>query len=207
MNFVAQELKPKEKIYLVNKLHASCRLSHSAHVKTLRKTIIITKEKKYQRRFFGQPGAVVGCIVFTLTLLSWCRWNSSAPFKSHSPHRTRRFDILIFLEIGILSLNHQNYWRCEIYCLLINTHSTLWAAVMITPGAIKVAPPIKNSSRLQSAIGLPSPSKPMFEIIILIRNQMLFNHKQIIIHTELFSKKLSCFYVNSWYINIWDVQQ
>ena len=59
MNFVAQELKPKEKIYLVNKLHASCRLSHSAHVKTLRKTIIITKEKKYQRRFFGLPGAVV----------------------------------------------------------------------------------------------------------------------------------------------------
>ena len=59
LNFVAQELKPKEKIYLVNKLHASCRLSHSAHVKTLRKTIIITKEKKYQRRFFGRPGAVV----------------------------------------------------------------------------------------------------------------------------------------------------
>ena len=46
---------------------------------------------------------------------------------------------------------------------------------MITPGAIKVAPPIKNSSRLQLTIGLPSPSKPMFEIIILIRNQMLFN--------------------------------
>ena len=43
LNFVAQELKPKEKIYLVNKLHASCRLSHSAHIKTLRKTITITK--------------------------------------------------------------------------------------------------------------------------------------------------------------------
>ena len=43
LNFVAQELKPKEKIYLVNKLHASCRLSHSAHIKTLRKTITIIK--------------------------------------------------------------------------------------------------------------------------------------------------------------------
>ena len=55
LNFVAQELKPKEKIYLVNKLHASCRLSHSAHIKTLRKTITITKRCRINRVFLDGP--------------------------------------------------------------------------------------------------------------------------------------------------------
>ena len=55
LNFVAQELKPKEKIYLVNKLHASCRLSHSAHIKTLRKTITITKRCRINRDFLDGP--------------------------------------------------------------------------------------------------------------------------------------------------------
>jgi len=88
LNFVAQELKPKEKIYLVNKLHASCRLSHSAHVKTLRKTIIITKEKKYQRRFFGLPGAVVSSLSGAK---DWCRHffrNEQQRSKKRSPNQT-----------------------------------------------------------------------------------------------------------------------
>ena len=55
LNFVAQELKPKEKIYLVNKLHASCRLSHSAHIKTLRKTITITKRCRINGVFLDGP--------------------------------------------------------------------------------------------------------------------------------------------------------
>ena len=65
LNFVAQELKPKEKIYLVNKLHASCRLSHSAHIKTLRKTITITKRCRINEVFLDGP--VLLCDVNSLT--------------------------------------------------------------------------------------------------------------------------------------------
>ena len=80
LNFVAQELKPKEKIYLVNKLHASCRLSHSAHIKTLRKTITITKRCRINGVFLDGPvllwdGPSVKCVLYKTFLFFIKRWS------------------------------------------------------------------------------------------------------------------------------------
>ena len=77
LNFVAQELKPKEKIYLVNKLHASCRLSHSAHIKTLRKTIAITKRCRINGVFLDGPvllWLMYTKILILQTVCSLCLW-------------------------------------------------------------------------------------------------------------------------------------
>ena len=97
LNFVAQELKPKEKIYLVNKLHASCRLSHSAHIKTLRKTITITKRCRINRVFLDGPVLLcVGCIKNDVTEMNGNilyfppsndqLWGTNLGFSLHFPN-------------------------------------------------------------------------------------------------------------------------